>query len=66
MNDFEPVYEIHVDVAHQRPPRTDETRKYLINASSPMAAELLACQWAALSPGVVMAVGSRIIHGGLT
>ncbi len=55
------VYEIHVGVALQRPPRTDQVRKYLITADRPLAAELLACQWAAASAGVVMPVFSRLV-----
>ncbi len=53
------VYEIWVGLAHRRPPRTDEYRKYLVAADTPLAAELLACQWAAAS--CVMPVASRLV-----
>jgi len=55
------VYEVHVGVALRRPPRMDEIRKYLIAADRPLVAELLACQWAAASDGVVMPVFSRLV-----
>jgi len=55
------VYEIHVGVALKRPPREDEIRKYLIAADRPINAEILACQWAAASDGVVMPVSSRLV-----
>ncbi len=56
------VYEIHVGVALQRPPRTDEVRKYLIDDErGPRWAELTACQWAASDPAVVMPVFSRLV-----
>ncbi len=58
------VYEIHVGVALARPPRTDQIRKSLITAESPLAAELLACQWAGASVGVVMPVSSRLVTAG--
>ncbi len=55
------VFEVHVGVALRRPPRTDELRKYLIAADRPLVAELLACQWAAASIGVVMPVSSQLV-----
>lgn len=55
------VYEVHVGVAMSRPPRTDQIRKYLVDADRPLAAELLACQWAGASDGVVMPVFSRLV-----
>jgi len=58
------VYEVHVGVALRRPPRMDEIRKYLIAADRPLAAELLACQWAAAGDGVVMPVSSRLVTYG--
>lgn len=53
------VYEIEVGVALRRPPRVDEYRKYLVAAESPLAAELVACQWAAAT--CVMPVSSRLV-----
>lgn len=63
MEELVRVFEIHVDVSLCRPPRTDQTRKYLIVADMDERAadaEVLACQWAGASPGVVMPVGSRV------
>ncbi len=62
-DDFERVFEVHVGVSLRRPPRTDEYRKYLIVAGMgerAVDAELLACEWAGASAGVVMPVSSRI------
>lgn len=53
-------YVVEVGVALQRPPRTQQYRKYVIEAENGYAAELAACQWAASSPGVVMPTESVV------
>jgi hypothetical protein len=63
MEEFVRVFEVHVGVSLRRPPRTDQIRKYLIVtdlAGRASEAELLACQWAGASTGVVMPVFSRV------
>jgi hypothetical protein len=54
------VYTVEVGVALRRPPRTDQHRKYVIEAENGHTAELVATQWAGSSPGVVMAVSSLV------
>lgn len=53
------MFTVLVGVALSRPPRTDEYRKTLVEAPTPLAAELLACQIAECTS--VMAVSSEVI-----
>lgn len=52
---------VEVAVALSRPPREDEWRKYVVEAQTPNDGEIMACQMAAVSPGVVMPVRSRLV-----
>lgn len=51
---------MEVEVALARPPRSDATIFFVLEAESGYAAELLACQWAASHPRVIMPVGSVV------
>lgn len=53
------VFGVVVDVATIRPPACHGQRRYLLDATGPTEALLLACQWAASEPGVVMPVTAR-------
>lgn len=55
------VYRVEVDVALDRPPRTDATVRVVVDAGTAVDAELTACQIAECDRRVVMAVGSRIL-----
>lgn len=54
------TYGVEVGVALRRPPRHDATIFFTLEAESGQAAELLACQWAANHPRVVMPVASVV------
>jgi hypothetical protein len=54
------IYKVEVDVALRRPPRTDATIYFTLDAKNGHAAELIACQWAYCHPRVVMPVGSVV------
>jgi hypothetical protein len=51
---------VEVGVALRRPPRTDQYRRYIVEAENGHAAELLACHWAGSAPGVVMPTESVV------
>ena len=51
---------VQVGLAHVRPPTAQEFRKYVIEAESELAAELLACQWASAS--CEMPVSSKVLE----
>lgn len=62
MNEDEVLWSVEVDVALSRPPRNDRTVGFLFaGADDPIQAEMSAVIWASETPGVVMAVGSRIV-----
>lgn len=54
------LYVVEVGVALKRPPRTEQYRKYVIEAENGYAAELIAQQWASCAPGVVMPTESVV------
>lgn len=54
------TFDVEVEVALSRPPRSDATIFFTIEAENGHAAELIACQWAAGHPRVVMPVGSVV------
>lgn len=62
MDEYEVLWSVEVDVALNRPPRNDRTIGFLFaGADNPIQAEMSAVTWANETPGVVMAVGSRIV-----
>lgn len=54
------TFTVEVEVALSRPPRSDATIFFVLEAENGYAAELLACQWAACHPRVVMPTASLI------
>lgn len=64
MNNLTLVYTVDVAVALRRPPRVDQWRRFRLAASDGLMAELVACQWAESTPGVVMAVESVVVDWG--
>lgn len=54
------AFTVEVQVALSRPPRSDATIFFVIEAENGHAAELTACQWAAGHPRVIMPVRSVV------
>lgn len=54
------TYTVEVEVALSRPPRSDATIFFTIEAENGRTAELIACQWAAGHPRVSMPVRSVV------
>lgn len=54
------LFTVEVEVALSRPPHSDATIFFQVEAEDGYAAELLAQQWASIHPRVVMPVGSVV------
>jgi hypothetical protein len=61
VSDLALVYTVDVAVALRRPPRVGRWRRFRLAAPDGLTAELVACQWAESTPGVVMAVESVVV-----
>lgn len=55
-----PLFVVDVAVALARPPREDRWHRYVIDAPTPLDAEVDALHWANRHPDVVMPVRSRL------
>lgn len=55
------VHEVEVGIALERPPTTQEIRKYMIEAPSEWDALLIAAQWAYCDPRVSMPVYTELV-----
>lgn len=55
------VFGVQVGIALSRPPRTDRHVWFRIEAPTGVEAELIACQWAASHPRVVMPVSALVL-----